>query len=223
MFKGVLFDLDGVITDTAAFHFKAWKRLADQLGIPLDPAFNEKLKGLSREDSLRLILEKGGLDKKISAAEFQRLAHEKNEYYLKLIAEMTPQDVFPGILPLLKALKMQKIKCALASASKNAPLLLDKLQLTSYFAAIADPQKVERGKPAPDLFIAAARGISLAPDECIGIEDATAGIQALLASGALPVAVGDPANFPAGITCVSSTKELTTTCLTEAWKKAGRK
>lgn len=223
MFKGVLFDLDGVITDTAAFHFKAWKRLADQLGISLDPAFNEKLKGLSREDSLRLILEKGGLDKKISTAEFQQLAQEKNEYYLQLIAEMTPQDVFPGILPLLKALKTQKIKCALASASKNAPLLLDKLQLNSYFAAIADPQKVERGKPAPDLFIAAARGISLAPDVCIGIEDAAAGVQALLASGALPVAVGEPAHFPAGVACISSTKDLTTIYLAEAWKKAGRK
>ena len=129
MFKGVLFDLDGVITDTAEYHYQAWKKLADGLGISIDRAFNESLKGVSREDSLRLILAHGKQQAEIPAAQFAQLAKEKNDHYVELIERFSEKDIYPGILSLLQTLKENKIKIALASASKNGPMLLEKMGL----------------------------------------------------------------------------------------------
>lgn len=129
MFKGVLFDLDGVITDTAEFHYRAWKKLGDEIGIPLDRSFNEQLKGVSREDSLTLLLAHGKKEEQFSKTEFLELAKRKNDYYLEMIQSITPKDVFPGILELLKDLRANNIKISLASASKNGPFLLAKMGL----------------------------------------------------------------------------------------------
>ena len=217
MFKGVLFDLDGVITDTAEYHYLAWKKLADDLDISTDRQFNEKLKGVSREDSLRLILEHGGREKDFSETEFNQLAKSKNDNYVEMIQAVSPKDVYPGILELLKALKNADIKISLASASKNGPFLLKQMELTDYFDGIADPAAVRAGKPAPDIFILAAEVVGLAPNECIGIEDAQAGITAIKASGALPVGVGSAKQLGDDIAIVASTAELTLNFLEKQW------
>ncbi|MBX8939541.1 beta-phosphoglucomutase [Enterococcus hulanensis] len=217
MFKGVLFDLDGVITDTAEYHYLAWKKLADDLDISIDRQFNEKLKGVSREDSLRLILEHGGREKDFSETEFNQLAKSKNDNYVEMIQAVSPKDVYPGILELLKALKNADIKISLASASKNGPFLLKQMELTDYFDGIADPAAVRAGKPAPDIFILAAEVVGLAPNECIGIEDAQAGISAIKASGAFPVGVGSAKQLGDDIAIVASTAELTLNFLEKQW------
>lgn len=219
MFKGVLFDLDGVITDTAEFHYRAWKKLGEEIRISIDRNFNEQLKGVSREDSLTLLLAYGKKENDFSNEEFAALAKRKNEYYLEMIQEITPADVFPGIVPLLSELKDTGIKIALASASKNGPLLLDKMQLTDYFDAIADPSKVASGKPAPDIFLLAAKEIGLEATDCLGIEDAKAGIQAIIASGAYPVGVGRKEDLREDIPIVADTSSLTLDYLQHVWRK----
>ncbi|MDA9460175.1 beta-phosphoglucomutase [Enterococcus mundtii] len=219
MFKGVLFDLDGVITDTAEFHYRAWKKLGEEIGISIDRNFNEQLKGVSREDSLTLLLAYGKKENDFSNEEFAALAKRKNEYYLEMIQEITPADVFSGIVPLLTELKEAGIKIALASASKNGPLLLDKMQLTDYFDAIADPSKVASGKPAPDIFLLAAKEIGLEATDCLGIEDAKAGIQAIIASGAYPVGVGRKEDLGEDIPIVADTSSLTLDYLQHVWRK----
>lgn len=218
MFKGVLFDLDGVITDTAEYHYLAWKKLADELGISIDRAFNEKLKGVSREDSLRLILTHGNRENDFSQTEFDQLAKRKNDNYVEMIQAVSPKDVYPGILDLLQALKKAGIKISLASASKNGPFLLKQMELTEYFDGIADPATIKAGKPAPDIFILAAEVVNLKPEDCIGIEDAQAGIAAIKASGALPIGVGKAQQLGHDIALVDSTNELTIEFLKKHWQ-----
>lgn len=223
MFKAVLFDLDGVITDTAEYHYLAWKALAEEIGIDgVNREFNEQLKGVSREDSLKKILALGGKENAYSAEEFAELAKRKNDNYVKMIEKVTPADVYPGILELLKDLKANGIKIALASASKNGPFLLDRMDLTSYFDAIADPAKVAASKPAPDIFIAAAEGVGVTPAEAIGLEDAQAGITAIKASGALPIGVGRAEDLGNDIALVADTTGFTVDFLKETWNKSGR-
>lgn len=219
MFKGVLFDLDGVITDTAEYHYQAWKKLGEEIGISIDRSFNEQLKGVSREDSLSLMLRYGNKENDFTAEEFAELAQRKNDYYLEMIQAITPKDFYPGILELLADLKTAKIKIALASASKNGPFLLQKMNLTSYFDAIADPEKIAHGKPAPDIFLLAAKEVGLTTKECLGIEDARAGIQAIVASGAQPVGVGQKKDLGENIPIVSDTTELTLAYLKEVWRE----
>ncbi|WP_086314516.1 beta-phosphoglucomutase [Enterococcus sp. 7F3_DIV0205] len=220
MFKGVLFDLDGVLTDTAEYHYQAWQRLGKEIGITMDRTFNEELKGVSREDSLTLLLAHGGKTNDFTSAEFAELAKRKNEYYVEMIQQVSPKDVYPGILTLLKNLKKQGIKISLASASKNGPFLLEKMALMPYFDGIADPSAVAKGKPDPEIFQLAAKNVGLQAAECIGIEDAKAGIQAIIASHALPIGVGRSEDLGANIALVSSTKELTFEFLLSVWQTA---
>ncbi|MCA5013702.1 MULTISPECIES: beta-phosphoglucomutase [unclassified Enterococcus] len=219
MFKAVLFDLDGVITDTAEYHFLAWKKLGDELGISIDREFNEQLKGVSRTESLQRILASGGREHDFSAEEFEALAKRKNDNYVEMIQDVSSKDVYPGILELLQELKEHGLKIALASASKNGPLLLEKMTLTDYFDVIADPAKVAEGKPAPDIFLAAAAGVGVNADEAIGIEDAQAGIQAIKAAGALPIGVGESDVLGNDISVVKDTSELTLDYLKKVWNK----
>lgn len=219
MFKGVLFDLDGVITDTAEYHYQAWKKLGAEIGITIDRKFNEQLKGVSRDDSLTRMLEYGGKSTEFTPQQFAELAARKNKNYVEMIQKVSPNDVYPGILELLENLKQAGIKISLASASKNGPFLLKQMKLTNYFDGIADPAKVQAGKPAPDIFIEAAKIVGLTPHECIGIEDAQAGITAIKASGALPIGVGQPEQLGHDIALVASTKELTLEFLNDCWKK----
>ena len=183
MLKAVLFDLDGVITDTAKFHFLAWRDLGAELGVTVDEAFNEELKGVSRIDSLERILAFGGLADKYSTAEKEALCTKKNDHYLELIQEMTPADILPGILPLLEELREAGLKAIVTSASKNAPGILELLQVKDYFDGIVDPASVAAGKPAPDIFLHAAREMAVSPRECLVIEDSASGVEAARAAG----------------------------------------
>ncbi|MCH1723071.1 beta-phosphoglucomutase [Lactococcus formosensis] len=219
MFKAVLFDLDGVITDTAEYHFQAWKALAEELGIDgVDRTFNEQLKGVSREDSLRKILELGGKFEAYDDETFAQLAQRKNDNYVQMIQKVGPDDIYPGILDLLKDLRAKNIKIALASASKNGPFLLEAMGLSSYFDVIADPAKVAASKPAPDIFLAAAAGVGVPITSCIGIEDAQAGITAIKAAGALPIGVGAAEDLGTDIALVSNTNSLSLELLTKVWE-----
>lgn len=188
MLKGALFDLDGVIADTSTYHFQAWQKLAnDHFDTTLPQSLEEQTKGVSRGDSLQIILDYVGVT--VSPERFTALAAEKNTHYLTYLEQLTPANILPGILLLIQTMQAQGIKLALASASLNAPIILAKLQLTDFFEVIADPSKV-KGKPAPDLFLAVASGLSLRPEECVGLEDSTAGIQAINAANSFSVGIG---------------------------------
>ena len=191
---GFIFDLDGVITDTAKFHYQAWKALADSLGIPIDETFNETLKGISRMDSLDRILAHGHRENAFTPAEKEALAQQKNDHYVQLLEHLTTEDVLPGVVPLLQQAQARQIPCAVASASKNAPLILEKLGVRAYFATIVDPDSLSKGKPDPEIFLAAADSIGVLPQNAIGFEDAQSGIDGLKAAGIY--AVGLSASQP---------------------------
>ena len=180
---GFIFDLDGVITDTAKFHYQAWKALADSLGIPIDETFNETLKGISRMDSLDRILAHGHRENAFTPAEKEALAQQKNDHYVQLLEHLTTEEVLPGVVPLLQQAQARHIPCAVASASKNAPLILEKLGVRAYFATIVDPDSLSKGKPDPEIFLAAADSIGVLPQNAIGFEDAQSGIDGLKAAG----------------------------------------
>lgn len=188
--KGALFDLDGVITDTAIYHFAAWCQLVKtHFDADLPDELEEKTKGVSREDSLQIILDY--LDIKVSKEEFAALAAEKNQLYVHTLENLSQNDILPGISELLIDLKQHGIKIALASASKNGPFILKKLGLTNSFDAIADPAKITSGKPAPDIFLAAAFALAISPYDCVGIEDSIAGVTAINKAGSVSISVGE--------------------------------
>lgn len=193
--KAVIFDLDGVITDSAKYHYLAWKELADELGIPFDEEYNEKLKGVSRMESLELILENGNAGGRYTDEEKSAMADKKNENYKELIKAITPADLLPGIGSFLEELKESGIRIALASVSKNAPFIIGQLQLDDYFDYIADAEAVPHAKPFPDIFLAGMDAFGLKPEECVGIEDARTGIEAIHRAGMKAVGVGTPSEM----------------------------
>jgi beta-phosphoglucomutase len=188
--KAVLFDLDGVIVDTAKHHYIAWRALARELGFEFTEQDNERLKGVSRMDSLNILLEVGGLtlpeDKK------QQLATQKNEQYVKAIKQMDASDILPGVTDFLKALKEAGIPFALGSASKNAPIILKQIGLYDAFDAIVDGNVIEKAKPDPEVFLKGAELLGVDPQDCVVFEDAQAGIEAGKNAGMYVVGVGDP-------------------------------
>jgi len=190
MIKGFLFDLDGVIVDTAVFHFQAWRRCAQKLGGDFTEAQNEELKGVSRVDSLKKIIEWTGAS--VTADEFEALMVEKNEWYLELVQELSAADGLPGAVAFLQHAHAQGIKIALGSASKNAPMILDKMGLTPLFDAIIDGNNVINGKPHPEVFLKGAAALGLNPEECIVFEDSIAGVQAAKTGGMSCVGIGTP-------------------------------
>ncbi|MCD8510223.1 MAG: beta-phosphoglucomutase [Bacillus sp. (in: Bacteria)] len=205
--KAFIFDLDGVITDTAEYHFLAWKQLAEEIGVHFDREFNEQLKGVSRMDSLeRIIALDPGLS--FSRDEKEALATKKNEHYKTLIKDMSPDDVLPGIVPLLDRIKEEGLLLAIGSASKNAPDVLRGLGLIDYFDYIVDAAQVTHGKPHPETFLTAAEGLKVEPGECVGVEDAQAGIEAIKAAGMFAVGVGSMESLGAGDYVVESTDRL---------------
>ena len=194
MKKGLVFDLDGVITDTAKFHYIAWKNMAEKLGIIIDEKFNEQLKGISRTESLERILEFGGKADAYTAEEKEKLAAQKNTEYVELLEELTPADILPGLLSVLDQAEALGMKSSIASASKNAPHILEKLGIKERFAHIVDPNTLVKGKPDPEIFVRAAEAIGIKPEEAIGFEDAQAGIEGIKGANmfAVGVSVGEP-------------------------------
>ncbi|GEK05486.1 beta-phosphoglucomutase [Schleiferilactobacillus harbinensis] len=193
MIKGFVFDLDGVITDTAKYHYAAWKQVAhDELGIDINPTVNEGLKGVSRMDSLNVILKFGGKENAYTDTEKLEYATEKNDLYKSLIKQMTPADILPGISNFLKAITKAGYPMSLASASRNAPYIIDRLGLAEYFSAIVDPATLTKGKPDPEIFEKAADLIHTPYANTVGLEDAVAGIEGIQAAGMFAVGVGKP-------------------------------
>jgi beta-phosphoglucomutase len=188
--KACIFDLDGVIVDTAIYHFKSWKRLADELGINFTLHDNERLKGVSRVRSLEIILEIGNVSK--TEAEQQELASRKNTWYTEMISKMKPEEVLPGAREFLELVRKAGIKTALGSASKNSGIILEKTGLTPLFDAIIDGNHVSKAKPDPEVFLKGAEALQVYPDDCVVFEDAIAGVEAALAGGMKVVGIGSP-------------------------------
>ncbi|HEV7349529.1 beta-phosphoglucomutase [Telluribacter sp.] len=188
--QACLFDLDGVIVDTAKYHYLAWRRMANQLGFDLTVEENELLKGISRMESLEKILAIGGV--KLDEATKLSLAAEKNSWYLELCQQMSPDDVLPGVREFVEELKTNQIRVGLGSASRNAVLILDRIAMLTYFETIVDGNRVTRGKPDPEIFLTGAADLDVLPASCVVFEDAMAGVQAAKAGGMKAVGVGDP-------------------------------
>ncbi|WP_020598727.1 beta-phosphoglucomutase [Spirosoma panaciterrae] len=188
--KAFLFDLDGVIVDTAIYHYQAWKRLANELGFDISEAFNERLKGVSRMESLDLILEHGGLtlpdEKKVE------LAAQKNAWYLELVSRMTPEDILPGVASFFAQVRKAGLKTALGSVSKNAGTILDRIGMSEAFDAVIDGNKISKGKPDPEVFTKGAAELGFSPTECVVFEDAVAGVEAGKRGGMFVVGLGSP-------------------------------
>ncbi|WP_088330513.1 beta-phosphoglucomutase [Lacimicrobium sp. SS2-24] len=187
--KACIFDLDGVLTDTAEYHFLAWKALADELGVPFTREDNEQLKGVDRMGSLHFILQKGGLS--LSQHKVQQLADKKNVHYRQLIAHMTEADRFDGVTELFEQLRAHDIAIGLASSSKNAQLVLQRIGISEAFDYVADASQIKQGKPAPEIFLTVAEALNVAPAQCVGIEDSLAGLQAIIDAGMVAVGIGD--------------------------------
>ncbi|MEY4905759.1 MAG: beta-phosphoglucomutase [Bacteroidota bacterium] len=187
--KVCIFDLDGVIVDTAKYHYLAWKRMANDLGFDFSEAENEKLKGVSRVESLRRILEWGNLE--LDEVEQVAWAKQKNDWYLEYVANMTEAEILPGVLSLFDDIKAAGVKIVLGSASKNARLILDKVNLLSSFDFVVDGTMVTNSKPDPEVFLKGAEAVGADPKECIVFEDAAEGVKAALRGGMYAVGVGD--------------------------------
>lgn len=188
--KGCIFDLDGVIVDTAKYHFMAWRRLAKELGFVFTIEQNEALKGVSRMASLEILLKTGGVS--VSEEEKEHLAARKNGWYVEFISGMTPDEILPGSIRLLKALRKEGILTAIGSASRNAGTILDGIKLRDMFDVIVDGNKIHKAKPDPEVFLRGAQEMKLHPSDCIVFEDAQAGIEAAIAGGMRCVGVGNP-------------------------------
>lgn len=208
MKKGFVFDLDGVITDTAKFHYIAWKDLAKSLGITIDEAFNETLKGISRMDSLDKILAYGQRENDFTTAEKETLAQKKNDEYVKLLADLSEEDLLPGVHDFLVQAKERTIPCSIASASKNAPMILEKLGVLDFFGHIVDPETLHKGKPDPEIFVKAAESIGIKPEDAIGFEDAQAGIEGIKAAGMYAVGISNTETLAGADLQVASMTEL---------------
>lgn len=188
--KACIFDLDGVIVDTAKYHYLAWKRLANELGFDFTEADNERLKGVSRMDSLEILLEIGNkhFDEEIK----ESLAKKKNAWYIEYIAKMTYKEILPGVREFLTLLRKSGIKVALGSVSKNSMKILNFINLTSYFHVIIDGTKISKAKPDPEVFLKAAKELNVEPKDCIVFEDAAAGIEGAINAGMYSIGVGSP-------------------------------
>ncbi|MDR1687392.1 MAG: beta-phosphoglucomutase [Clostridiales bacterium] len=195
MFKMAVFDLDGVLTDTAKYHYLAWKELADELGFEFTHAHNERLKGVSRMRSLEILLEVGSFESKFTEEEKAQMAEDKNNRYAEYIKQLTPDDLLPGAEKTLKELKERGVLIGLGSASKNAPEILTRLGITNWFNVITDGTKTQKPKPDPEVFTLCADTMGIEREKCVVFEDAQAGVDAARAAGMAVVGVGKAENL----------------------------
>jgi beta-phosphoglucomutase len=188
--EACIFDLDGVIVDTAKYHFIAWRALAEELGFTFTEADNERLKGVSRMQSLEILLEIGG--KQFSEEEKFEMAHKKNTLYVSYIEKMTPEEILPGVREFLKELRNKGIKVALGSASKNSPMILEQIQLSEMFDVVVDGNSISAAKPNPEVFLKGAERLRVLPNRCVVFEDAIAGVEAAHNACMSCVGIGEP-------------------------------
>lgn len=194
MYKGIIFDLDGVIVFTDKFHYKAWKVIADEMGIYFDEQINHRLRGVSRMDSLDIILERYE-GEPLSQEDKNALAEKKNNIYIDLLQEMSPSDVTDEVRNTLKELRNRGIRISLGSSSKNAKFILQKVELIDLFDAISDGTNITKSKPDPEVFLKGAEFLGLSPEDCVVVEDADAGIEAAVAGGMHPAGIGEARDY----------------------------
>jgi len=206
LYKGVIFDLDGVLCFTDEYHYLAWKSVADSIGVPFDRRINNRLRGVSRMASLDIILEK--YPGRLSQAEKEQLADQKNELYKKYLRQMTPADLSDEVSATLYALDELGLKLAIGSSSKNTPFILQQLGLGGYFDAVSDGNNITHSKPHPEVFLKAAQMLCLDPADCLVVEDAVSGAQAGHAGGFKVACVGDAAHAGAGDYNLDSISQL---------------
>jgi len=206
LIKACIFDLDGVIVDTAHYHFLAWRKLAKEIGINLTEADNERLKGVSRMRSLEIILELGGVS--LSEHDKENMANKKNTWFVDYVERMAPEEIFPGVRTLIKNLREMGIKVALASSSKNARTVVQLLHINQEFDAIVDGTMVTNSKPDPEIFLLAAKKLCVDPKDCVVFEDAEAGVEAALAAGMKCVGVGSPSQLRRANKVITKTGEF---------------
>jgi len=192
--KGAIFDLDGVLVDTAKYHYLAWKKLTEKLGFDFTEKDNERLKGISRKQSLEILLEIGGI--KADDKQKEKWAEEKNQCYVEYLKQLDQNALLEGTTVYLKALREEGVKISLGSASKNAPLILSQLEIEKYFDAVIDGNCISKAKPDPEVFLQAAKALGLKPENCVVFEDSLAGIQAAKKGGMKAVGVGNEKNLP---------------------------
>ena len=205
-YLGAIFDLDGVLVDTAKYHFLAWKKLADQLDVPFTEENNECLKGVSRIKSLDILLSLG--NKSSSEDERNKFMEQKNKEYVRYISQMDEREILPGVIELLNQLKDRKLKIALGSASKNSGLILKNTKLQDYFDVIVDGNDVSKAKPDPEVFLLGAKRIGIPASQCIVFEDAYAGIEAAKKAGMLAIGVGNRKSLPHADVLVETLENL---------------
>lgn len=190
MIKAVIFDLDGVLVSTDKMHYRAWKKIADEMGIPFDEFVNNRLRGVSRMESLEIILEKY-TGNPLSQKEKEELAQRKNEYYRELLSSMTPDDVMSDVRDTFMMIKAKGYKVAIGSSSKNTKYILERIGLIDEFDAISDGTNITKSKPDPEVFLKAAEYVGEKPEDCLVVEDAEAGIDAGIAAGMRTAAIGE--------------------------------
>jgi beta-phosphoglucomutase len=206
MIEGIIFDLDGVITDTAIHHYHSWKKIAAGFGLELSHAMNEQLKGVSRKESLDKIA--GWANVSLTEQEKVQLLEEKNTHYLQLIAGLSATDILPGITDFLEGMKSQGLRAAVGSSSKNAIFILEKLHLLNDFQEIVDGNMVKNTKPDPEVFLNAAQLLGLTPQQCVVIEDAPAGVIAGKRAGMKVVGIGSPRMLPEANICLDTLEDV---------------
>jgi beta-phosphoglucomutase len=207
-FKAVIFDLDGVITDTAHYHYLAWKELAESQGVHFDHEFNERLKGIDRMGSLDLILASAARQRQYTPEEKLALADTKNKHYQELISTMSSKDLLPGAVEALDTVRRAGLRIGLASVSKNAFTVLERLGITDKFDYVVDAATIARGKPDPEIFLKAARELGVAPADCLGVEDAVAGVASIKAAGMFALGIGHPFVLTEADVVITSLKEF---------------
>lgn len=191
--KGIIFDLDGVICFTDIYHYQGWKRMADEEGIEFNETINNRLRGVSRAASLEIILEKA--DREYSRDEKNEMMERKNNYYRELLSNMTPADLTEEVRQTLEQLRKEGYKLAIGSSSKNAKFILERIGLRDFFDEISDGTNIQRSKPDPQVFLMAAQMLNLTPDQCLVVEDAVAGIDAAVAGGFHSAGIGEAAGY----------------------------
>ena len=194
MIKGVIFDLDGVIVSTDEFHYRGWQKLADEEGIYFNRHINERLRGVSRMESLDILLERA--TQRYTATQKETMAARKNGYYRELLQQITPADILPGVMPFLEDLKSHSTAMAIGSSSRNCGTILDRIGIGHYFGAVVDGNHIKKSKPDPEVFLLAAKLLNLPADACVVIEDAEAGVSAALAADMKVLAVGFASTDP---------------------------
>lgn len=205
-YKAVIFDLDGVICFTDKYHYLAWKKMADGMGIYFDETINNRLRGVSRMESLEIILER--CDKELTQEEKQALAEEKNKTYVELLGQMTEKDLSSEVKETLDSLRKSGLKLAIGSSSKNAKFILERLGLKDYFDAVSDGTNISKSKPDPEVFIKAAEFLHMAPADCLVVEDAKAGVEAARAGGFDSAGLGEAAESEAVTHAMNSFRDL---------------